>query len=87
MSYEFCKIYVRADSVDAVRRVLPDESSLDVLRNDDRLPLARSGDDFVRRPADPATVVRLVTQVLETLWRHAGGIARLRRPPRSPGTA
>ncbi|NBH03835.1 hypothetical protein [Amycolatopsis sp. SID8362] len=110
MSYEFCKIYVRADSVDVVRRVLPAESSLDVLRNDDRLPLERSGDDFVRWPVlveaepgdeDPATVVRLVTRVLEILWRHgyeavascdfedelpyAGGIARLRRPPGSQG--
>ncbi len=91
-SYEFCKIYVRADSVDAVVGVLSaglgvdfdartatvERTLLEVLRNDDRLPLDQSGDDFVRWPtlveaessdrADHARIVWLIGRLLEILW-------------------
>ncbi|MFB9687319.1 hypothetical protein [Amycolatopsis plumensis] len=91
-SYEFCKLYVRADSVDAVVGALSvglgvefvakiatvARTLIEVLRNDDRLPLDQSGDDFVRWPvlvevespdgADQAEVVGLTSRLLEILW-------------------
>ncbi|GHG18722.1 MULTISPECIES: hypothetical protein [Amycolatopsis] len=71
-SYEFCKLYVQADSVDAV------VGALSVGLGVDRLPLDQSGDDFVRWPVlvelespdgvDQAEVVGLTSRLLEILW-------------------
>jgi hypothetical protein len=57
-----------------------DRTLLEVLRNDDGLPLEQSGDDFVRWPVlvevespegiDRGRVVWLTGRLLEILWRN-----------------